>query len=873
MEFVPGGDLGTWINQEQFLPEFKVKAMAGQLLSALKYLHDSRITHRDVKPDNILIYSKDPIHVKLTDFGLSKMIDSEETFLRTFCGTLLYCAPEVYSEYREYDENNRRVLRGIERSAQPKQRYGHAVDIWSLAGVLFYSLCGSPPYPVQGGTSYQELLNHIMTQPLDIRPLQRVEISESGIRFVRSMLHNRPQYRATIPELEASSWLTGVESMEMSMEESAEYAGDSVLDSVIEAGTSQLSIQANGQEDDHEEMEDDISDLTDILPIEFPETFDSEANISLEDSKENINPRNGRLFGEVNPSVLGSSGALTREQLSLPLSTGGYHPSTNSRSEYGNNSRIEDSSTHLQLTAGFLPTIVAVPPVPNRTPGLLHPETEDRAVRSSSLMGAESMVGHLNMHSPASAASPAPAYLSAISPGAGSPAPDSPVPTIEAHGPTIMQLNQNEEGHDETQAPANGHFAPTTQMPTMSLRRPREEEYEDSGDWQSADQPAKRRRKSAREINLLLPLSIFWDPKDKSTHHNNYPRMSTLDLQAYQELAKSKGEEFRPGQKIFETTMQSFRSSRSRSTSADPENQTRAHSEPTKEGARPVLMKRDERNLTEVANGPNRPTNDRNPFDRLLPATAHPSDAPSSLANDSTPATTSLQPFVGNDFQPPKRILAKFISTPDSCLPTIALNITESVTSWGRGGENTVRYLNGAETKIPKYAFKVLLFKPGFNYVDPGSKITQNWQDQEMSFFISTKASMGIWINDVSLQSHSHQKPTAKSKYWVELRNGDVIDVWRSERSPELVTRLRFECYWGLSRAARRMPDEQIRVLDNGAYLDELENICMTQETAILAELAQREQKDKAVAARDREKEKLARQSAGTSKASGSAIL
>jgi serine/threonine protein kinase len=55
MEYVPGGDLGSLIGDKGPLPELDVKAMAGQLLSALKYLHEGGITHRDVKPDNILI--------------------------------------------------------------------------------------------------------------------------------------------------------------------------------------------------------------------------------------------------------------------------------------------------------------------------------------------------------------------------------------------------------------------------------------------------------------------------------------------------------------------------------------------------------------------------------------------------------------------------------------------------------------------------------------------------------------------------------------------------------------------------------------------------------------------------------------------------
>ena len=102
MEFVPGGDLGSIIGEKGPLPEDTVKDVARQTLLALEYLHRRRITHRDIKPDNILIVREDPIEVKLSDFGLSKVIESQESLLKTFCGTLLYCAPEVFSRYPEY---------------------------------------------------------------------------------------------------------------------------------------------------------------------------------------------------------------------------------------------------------------------------------------------------------------------------------------------------------------------------------------------------------------------------------------------------------------------------------------------------------------------------------------------------------------------------------------------------------------------------------------------------------------------------------------------------------------------------------------------------------------------------------------------------
>jgi serine/threonine protein kinase len=110
MEYVGGGELSTYLAQVKRLREDTAKTIARQLLHALQYLHRRRITHRDIKPDNILISSFDPMRVKLSDFGLSKVVQ-EETFLKTFCGTLLYCAPEVYPEYENYRRGEARKRR------------------------------------------------------------------------------------------------------------------------------------------------------------------------------------------------------------------------------------------------------------------------------------------------------------------------------------------------------------------------------------------------------------------------------------------------------------------------------------------------------------------------------------------------------------------------------------------------------------------------------------------------------------------------------------------------------------------------------------------------------------------------------------------
>ncbi|TVY64158.1 Maternal embryonic leucine zipper kinase [Lachnellula suecica] len=120
LEYLPFGNLQDQHTQEPITDQESL-AILCQSLDALSSVHEADIVHRDIKPENILVQSREPLRVKLSDFGLSKAT----TNLETFCGTHCYAAPEIYTRRGTY--------------------YTKACDIWSLGVVVFKYAYGPLP--------------------------------------------------------------------------------------------------------------------------------------------------------------------------------------------------------------------------------------------------------------------------------------------------------------------------------------------------------------------------------------------------------------------------------------------------------------------------------------------------------------------------------------------------------------------------------------------------------------------------------------------------------------------------------------------------------------------------------------------------------
>lgn len=186
MEYVEGGDCANLLKNLGPLPFDMARFYFAETVLAVEYLHSYGIVHRDLKPDNLLITALG--HIKLTDFGLSKMglmslatnlyegyIDSETRQFsdKQVYGTPEYIAPEV-------------ILR---------QGYGKPVDWWSMGIILYEFLIGCVPF---FGETPEELFAHTVNDDIEWPDTEDWSIAPDAKDLITMLLQQNPRDRLGI---------------------------------------------------------------------------------------------------------------------------------------------------------------------------------------------------------------------------------------------------------------------------------------------------------------------------------------------------------------------------------------------------------------------------------------------------------------------------------------------------------------------------------------------------------------------------------------------------------------------------------------------------------------------------------------------------
>ena len=185
MEYIRGGRLTDYMKEKKFhFTEKRVAEIIYEIALGVKYLHKYGIIHRDLKPDNIMLTeANDKGHIKIMDFGLSKILGKKEKTSDGF-GTLTFVSPEVLI----------------------RKPYNKEIDIWSIGVILYLMLSGDLPFDDEEDDE-QKIAKSIVFNEVEFPPKKFGNKSKEVIELIKKCLTKEPKDRIKIDDILKSDFI------------------------------------------------------------------------------------------------------------------------------------------------------------------------------------------------------------------------------------------------------------------------------------------------------------------------------------------------------------------------------------------------------------------------------------------------------------------------------------------------------------------------------------------------------------------------------------------------------------------------------------------------------------------------------------------
>ncbi|XP_027356126.1 probable serine/threonine protein kinase IRE [Abrus precatorius] len=197
MEYLNGGDLYSLLRNLGCLDEDMARVYIAEVVLALEYLHSLNVIHRDLKPDNLLIGQDG--HIKLTDFGLSKvgLINSTDDLSAPSFSTNCFLGddePKPRHSSKREDRQKQSVV-GTPDYLAPEillgMGHGATADWWSVGVILYELLVGIPPFNAEHP---QQIFDNIINRDIQWPKIPE-EISFEAYDLMNKLLNDNPFQR------------------------------------------------------------------------------------------------------------------------------------------------------------------------------------------------------------------------------------------------------------------------------------------------------------------------------------------------------------------------------------------------------------------------------------------------------------------------------------------------------------------------------------------------------------------------------------------------------------------------------------------------------------------------------------------------------
>eukprot|EP01128_Nolandella_sp_AFSM9_P006948 TRINITY_DN3685_c0_g1_i1.p1 TRINITY_DN3685_c0_g1~~TRINITY_DN3685_c0_g1_i1.p1 ORF type:complete len:536 (-),score=66.70 TRINITY_DN3685_c0_g1_i1:56-1615(-) len=182
LEYCDRGDLEKYCIKHGRLTEEEGRHVIQNLSAGLKHLKSHGVIHRDLKPENLLLASADNHYgyeVKITDFGLARLLEGPFEMAQTFAGTRHYMAPEIHL----------------------RKQYSSKADLWSVGVILHRILTGRKLFTSL--PSHAEFSN----PKFSLFDPRKHKFSAACLSLLSGLLQVHPDQRFTWEEFYLDPWL------------------------------------------------------------------------------------------------------------------------------------------------------------------------------------------------------------------------------------------------------------------------------------------------------------------------------------------------------------------------------------------------------------------------------------------------------------------------------------------------------------------------------------------------------------------------------------------------------------------------------------------------------------------------------------------